>query len=217
MAIDTNTILLKIAIAAIPLVFAITVHEAAHGWVANKFGDHTAKNLGRITLNPLKHIDLVGTIILPIAMLFMSNFIFGYAKPVPVNWNNLRKPRRDMAFVAIAGPGANLLMALVWAGIARLTYTGSPNFFHLMAIFGIHINVLLLVLNLIPIPPLDGSRVVASFLPRRAALIYNSIEQYGIWILLLLLISGTLAMVLLPPARHIIAALQSLFGLPTRL
>ncbi|PHQ79221.1 MAG: site-2 protease family protein [Coxiella sp. (in: Bacteria)] len=214
---DTNTILLKIAIAAIPLVFAITVHEAAHGWVANKFGDHTAKNLGRITLNPLKHIDLVGTIILPIAMLFMSNFIFGYAKPVPVNWNNLRKPRRDMAFVAIAGPGANLLMALVWAGIARLTYTGSPNFFHLMAIFGIHINVLLLVLNLIPIPPLDGSRVVASFLPRRAALIYNSIEQYGIWILLLLLISGTLAMVLLPPARHIIAALQSLFGLPTRL
>ena len=212
-----ETILLKITIAAIPLIFAITVHEAAHGWVANKCGDPTAKMLGRVTLNPLKHIDLIGTVVLPIVMLLMSNFIFGYAKPVPVDWNQLKKPRRDMIFVAIAGPGANLLMAILWAFIAKFTLSSTPNFFHLMAIFGIHINILLLVLNLLPIPPLDGSRVISGLLPPHAARLYNSIEPYGIWILLLLLIAGALTIILLPAAQYIISILSSIFGLPSRI
>jgi Zn-dependent protease len=211
---SAETVLIKIAIAIVPLIFAITVHEAAHGWMANKFGDDTARQLGRITLNPIKHIDPIGTIALPIIMVIFSNFIFGYAKPVPVNWNKLRNPRRDMALVALAGPGANLIMALIWAAIARLSLSSSLIYLHLIAIFGININVLLLLLNLIPIPPLDGSRVVSSLLPPRAALMYNVIEPYGIWILLLLLISGALTLVLLPGAQHSIAALKYLFGIP---
>jgi Zn-dependent protease len=209
---SAEVVLIKIAIAIIPLIFAITVHEAAHGWVANKFGDDTAKLQGRITLNPIKHIDLVGTIIIPIVMVIVSNFIFGYAKPVPVNWNKLRHPRRDMALVALAGPGANFIMALIWAAIAKLSV--SVYYLHLIAIFGIHINILLLLLNLIPIPPLDGSRVLSSFLPARAALLYNAIEPYGFWILLLLLISGILTIVLLPSAQYSIGVLKSLFGIP---
>lgn len=213
---NTEAILLKIAIVIIPLIFAITVHEAAHGWVANKFGDDTARNLGRITLNPIKHIDPIGTVVLPLLMVIMSNFIFGYAKPVPVDWNKLRHPRRDMALVALAGPGANFIMALIWAAVAKATVSsgGVSHYVHMMAIFGIHINVLLLLLNLIPIPPLDGSRVVTSFLPPRAAMLYNTIEPYGIWVLLILLISGALTIVLLPQARYSIGIIKHLFGIP---
>lgn len=213
---NIESILLKIAIAIIPLIFAITVHEAAHGWLANKFGDHTARDLGRITLNPIKHIDPIGTVVLPLIMVIMSNFIFGYAKPVPVNWNNLRRPRRDMALVALAGPGANLIMALIWAAIAKATVgsSGGILYVHIMAIFGININILLLLLNLIPIPPLDGSRVISSLLPPRAAMLYNSIEPYGIWILLILLVSGALTMVLLPQAQYSIGIIKRLFGIP---
>lgn len=207
-----DSILLKIAIAIVPLVFAITVHEAAHGWLANKFGDDTAKLQGRITLNPIKHIDLLGTIIIPIVMVIVSNFIFGYAKPVPVNWNKLRRPRRDMALVALAGPAANLLMALIWAAIAKMG--SSVYYLKLIALFGININILLLLLNLIPIPPLDGSRVVTSFLPPRAAMLYNAIEPYGFIILVLLLISGILTIVLLPSAVYSITVLRRLFGIP---
>ncbi len=211
---NVENVLLKIAIAIIPLIFAITLHEAAHGWVARKFGDDTAYLAGRITLNPLKHIDLFGTIIIPIVMVIVSNFIFGYAKPVPVDWNKLRQPRRDMALVALAGPAANLLMAFIWAAIARFSLSPGLVYLHLIALFGININILLLLLNLIPIPPLDGSRVITAVLPPRAAMMYNAIEPYGIWILLLLLISGVLTLILLPSARHSITAIRALFGIP---
>lgn len=213
---NIEAILVKIAIVIIPLIFAITVHEAAHGWMANKFGDDTARNLGRITLNPIKHIDPIGTVIVPLIMVIISNFIFGYAKPVPVDWNKLRHPRRDMALVALAGPGANFVMALIWAAIAKATLgnSGSLPYIHATAIFGIHINILLLLLNLIPIPPLDGSRVITSLLPPRAAMIYNAIEPYGIWILLLLLVSGALTLILMPQANYSIGIIKQLFGIP---
>ena len=211
---NVEIILIKIAIAIVPLIFAITVHEAAHGWVANKCGDNTALLLGRITLNPLKHIDPIGTVLLPLITLIFSNFIFGYAKPVPVNWKQLRHPRRDMALVAVAGPLANLVMALIWAGVARASMTQSLAYLHLMAVFGIQINVLLLILNLIPIPPLDGSRVVSSLLPPRIAATYNLVEPYGIWILLILLFTGGLTFILLPQARFVITGIKGLFGVP---
>lgn len=206
-----------LVIAIIPLIFAITVHEAAHGWVASRCGDHTALLMGRVTLNPIKHIDPIGTILIPIVMILLSPFVIGYAKPVPVNWQKLHRPRRDMALVAIAGPGMNLLMALGWAGIAKasLLFThASPSYLYLMAIFGIHINILLMILNMLPIPPLDGSRVVTSFLPPRAAYLYNAIEPYGIWILLVLLIAGILTTLLFPPAMHTVNWIKSIFRLP---
>ena len=216
-----------ICIAAIPLIFAITLHEAAHGWIASKCGDNTAQMLGRVTLNPIKHIDLLGTIILPILMLLFSGFIFGWAKPVPVNWRNLHHRRRDMALVAIAGPAANFLMALLWAIIAKLNYlflgklpsqsffTSPALFIHLTATFGILINCVLMVLNLIPIPPLDGSRVVASLLPPKLVVLYGKIEPFGIWILLLLLVFGVLGYVLWPPITYLINQIKFLFSLPS--
>ncbi len=209
----TYDIVTKIAIAIIPLIFAITVHEAAHGWVANKCGDDTAKKLGRITLNPIKHIDLFGTIVIPLIMLLTTNFIFGYAKPVPVNWNNLNKPRRDMALVAAAGPVVNLIMALIWAGIARIGIDMNIPVLIMMSIFGIQINMILCLLNLIPIPPLDGSRVVTAFLPPKAAYYYNIIEPYGFIIIVLLLISGALSMILLPNLQIAMQAITSWFGI----
>ena len=154
----------KIILWVIPLLFAITVHETAHGWIASKCGDPTAKLLGRLTLNPLKHIDPIGTIIVPAILFSLGGFIFGWAKPVPITWQNLKNPRRDMALVAAAGPLANLMMAFLWAGIAKIAmgFDNDPVIY--MAQIGISINLVLMLLNLLPIPPLDGSRVVASFL-----------------------------------------------------
>ncbi len=180
---------------ALPLLFAVTLHEAAHGWIANKLGDKTALMLGRVTLNPVKHIDPFGTIILPILMLAMSHFsfAFGWAKPVPINSKNLKSPRRDMAWVGLFGPLANILMALIWAAIAKLSLlwhipTNSlANFCYTAGTFGIYINTLLAILNLIPIPPLDGSRIISGLLPPRMNAEYTKIEPYGIWILLMLL------------------------------
>ncbi len=214
-------ILTTISIVILPLIFAITLHEAAHGYVAKRFGDQTAYMLGRVTLNPIKHIDLFGTIILPIGMLIFTGFMFGWAKPVPVNWSQLRNPRRDMAIVALAGPFANLIMAFMWAGIAKIAIMSHPTssimqsvaqYFQYAGSYGILINCLLLALNLIPIPPLDGSRVVSAILPPRLARKYDLIEPYGIWILLgLLFMFGRY--ILGPPVRHLMAAIARAFGL----
>lgn len=215
----------SVAVAILPLIFAITLHEAAHGWVANKCGDKTALMLGRVTLNPMKHIDLIGTIILPIVLLFIGGFIFGWAKPVPVAWQNLRHPRRDMALVALAGPATNLLMALIWAGLAKcaiLFLAGSSQpwlattgqFLQAAASFGILINCILLVLNLLPVPPLDGSRIISSLLPPAAAHAYEKIEAFGIWILLGLLVLGVLSFILWPPVQLLVNWILNLFALP---
>jgi Zn-dependent protease len=213
-----------IAVAILPLLFAITLHEAAHGWVASQCGDKTALMLGRVTLNPLRHIDLVGTIIVPLVLLFLGGFIFGWAKPVPVAWQNLRHPRRDMAAVALAGPAANFLMALLWAAVAKsasLFLINSPwqwvavtgQFLEAAANFGILINCVLLVLNLLPIPPLDGSRVISSLLPARVAHAYEKIEAFGVWILLALLVLGILTALLWPPIQWLSRWIMDLFHL----
>ncbi len=219
-------ILRYIAIAAIPLLFAITLHEAAHGWLASKLGDKTAKMLGRVSLNPTKHIDLFGTIILPIVMLVASggSFLFGYAKPVPITWKNLKNQRRDMALVAIAGPLANLLMAFFWAAVVKLSMISPSHstigiirgfiiYLQLAGTYGIFINILLMLFNLIPIPPLDGSRVIASLLPTRAAYEYNKIEPFGFWIILALFFFGITSRVLFPIVYGAYNWIASLFHL----
>ena len=185
---------------AIPIIFAITVHEAAHGYAAKYFGDLTAQYLGRISLNPLKHIDPIGTIILP-ALLASSGFIFGWAKPVPVNFSNLRNPKKNMMWVALAGPFSNLLMAIFWAFIyARLQLfpDSSILFLELMARVGIQINLVLMILNMLPIPPLDGGKVAVSLLPYPWSSHLENLERYGLFIIIFLLISGVLGNILDP-------------------
>ncbi|VAX05929.1 FIG004556: membrane metalloprotease [hydrothermal vent metagenome] len=203
----------RLAILLLPALFAITVHEAAHGWMAGKLGDNTAKMLGRITLNPIKHIDPVGTIAVPLVTYFILGFPFGWAKPVPVNGRNLKNPMRDMAIVALAGPGANLLMAIAWGLVVLLgvwimpssEWIGLP--LTLMAASGVVFNCILMVLNLTPILPLDGGRVVAGFLPPRQALIYSRLEPYGLFILVGLLATGILGKLLWPIVMVVIALL----------
>jgi Zn-dependent protease len=202
----TLSILQKLAVWILPVLFAITLHEAAHAFIANMFGDSTAKMLGRMTLNPLKHIDLVGTIVVPlaIAVLTQFQFIFGWAKPVPINWSHLRNPRRDMAIVAAAGPLANVLMLVLWAIVYKSTMalaTTQSNitlFLLLTSQAGILINLVLALFNLIPLPPLDGSRIVASMLSPHASATYMRVEPYGFMIILLLAVSGLLAKILYP-------------------
>jgi Zn-dependent protease len=215
----------ELAVWVLPVLFAITVHEVAHGWMAMKLGDSTAKMLGRITLNPMKHIDPVGTVIVPLLMYLSSKFLFGFpllfgwAKPVPVNWRNLRKPRRDMALVAAAGPGANLLMAVMWALIARFGYgmastsewVGLPLIY--MGAAGVLINAILMLLNLMPIPPLDGGRVIASLLPPKTALVYSRLEPWGLFIVVGLLASGLLGQILGPLVQWTQKVLFTLVGL----
>lgn len=210
------TAIQKIAIWIIPIIFAVTLHEVAHGWVASKFGDQTARLAGRLTINPVKHIDLVGTIILPLFMIVVGNFIFGWAKPVPVDARNMRNPRRDMVFVALAGPVANFLMAMFWAFIAKLGMNSGPWFHNalvLMGMAGIQINIVLGVLNCLPIPPLDGGRVLSGLLPPRAAWHLYRIEPYGVLILLLLMFSGILSFLISPVIYFLLNVLASLFGL----
>lgn len=221
-----NQFLQIISIAAVPMLFAITLHEAAHGYIASKLGDKTALMMGRVTLNPIKHIDPIGTILLPMVMFYLGGIIFGWAKPVPVNWQNLNNPKRDAALVAAAGPFSNLIMALIWALIAKLTvisngdifpsellFTNIPAILYAMAKFGIMINSALMLLNLIPIPPLDGSRVVSSVLPAKISVYYNSIEPYGIWVLLGLLVVGVLQKILLPAIQYLTGFITLLFGI----
>jgi Zn-dependent protease len=214
------TYIQKIAIWAIPLLFAITLHEVAHGWVASFFGDQTARFTGRLSLNPLKHIDPVGTIAVPLVMLMFSNFIFGWAKPVPVDARNFRHPERDMAIVALAGPLSNFCMAFIWGMLAKIgmlssvagnTWLGEPLLY--MGGAGIMINVVIAILNLIPLPPLDGGRIFAGLLPKRAAYQFSLLEPYGFIILILLMFSGVLASVMGPFVYFFINFITSLFGL----
>ncbi|RUA05792.1 MAG: site-2 protease family protein [Gammaproteobacteria bacterium] len=191
---DFQTIL----IVAIPVLFAITIHEVAHGWVANKCGDSTAKMLGRLSLNPIKHIDPIGTIVVPAVLYFSSGFLFGWAKPVPINYNALNSPKRDMSWVALAGPLSNFAMAGLWLASIFLAKEIDSIFLVKMASVGIYINLVLGVLNLLPLPPLDGSRVVASLLPNPLAYQYNKLEAYGLYILLALLFLGIFEKVILP-------------------
>ncbi len=220
---DVNQLLQTFAIYALPVLFAITLHEAAHGYVARHFGDMTAHAQGRISLNPMRHVDLVGTVLIPLAILVVSSgkFLFGWAKPVPVNYSALKKPRQHMAWVAAAGPAANLIMAVLWVAALRLGVTlsdraeawtelareggagvlvdavvrhgsGPAEFLIGMAAAGVIVNLIFMLLNLVPIPPLDGGRILTSLLPRRAAWRFAKIEPWGLPILLVLLFTNVL-------------------------
>jgi len=201
---DVNSLVQTVAIYALPVLFAITLHEAAHGYVARHFGDMTAHAQGRISLNPVRHIDILGTIVVPLAILLLSGgrFLFGWAKPVPVNYSALRKPRRHMALVAAAGPAANLAMTLGWAVLLKIAVLlpagSSSHFLGLMAQAGILVNLVFMFLNLLPILPLDGGRIVASLLPQRAAWRYAKLEPWGLPLLILLLATNVLNFVLEP-------------------
>jgi len=201
---DVNSLVQTVAIYALPVLFAITLHEAAHGYVARHFGDMTAHAEGRISLNPVRHIDILGTIVVPLAILLLSGgrFLFGWAKPVPVNYSALRKPRRHMALEAAAGPAANLAMTLGWAVLLKIAVLlpagSSSHFLGLMAQAGILVNLVFMFLNLLPILPLDGGRIVASLLPQRAAWRYAKLEPWGLPLLILLLATNVLNFVLEP-------------------
>ncbi len=207
---ELNTIQ-KIAVIALPVMFAIIVHEVAHGWVADKLGDHTARTMGRLTLNPLSHIDLFGTIIMPLFFFFFAKgMIFGYAKPVPINPNNFKNPKRDMALASLAGPGVNMVMALSCSFLLRVVMQSLENVaprqawewmalpLEYMLNTGVIINVILAVLNIIPIPPLDGSRVVYWILPGKYAAVYYRLEPFGMVVLLMLFAFGALGKIIGP-------------------
>lgn len=217
---DELSLAQKIAIWVLPVLFGITVHEVAHGWIARHLGDPTAMMLGRLTLNPVKHIDPVGTIVLPLLLMMFTPFIFGWAKPVPVTWENLRHPKRDMALVALAGPGANLGMGLLWALVVKLgvLYHGSLGAFGdpilYMGIAGIFVNTILLVLNLLPVPPLDGGRVLTGVLPGPLSARVARIEPYGIIILVVLLATGLLGRILWPAIALVEGTLAYVAGVP---
>jgi len=214
-----ESLIQTIAIAALPVIFAITLHEAAHGYAARHFGDPTAWQQGRITLNPLRHIDLVGTIIIPASILLFSGgtFMFGYAKPVPVDFSRLRNPKKDMLWVAAAGPGANLFMAFCWAALLKLAWLMPINVFTLplseMSKIGIVVNCVLMVLNLFPLPPLDGGRIAVSLLPHHLAWKFARIEPWGFPILLVLLFTDILGAIMNPLVLFSARAIESIFGL----
>ncbi|APX75557.1 site-2 protease family protein [Achromobacter insolitus] len=201
-----NDIIQTIAVYAIPVIFAITLHEAAHGFVARMFGDPTAYQAGRISLNPARHIDPVGTLLVPVAILLASKLLgspgmlFGWAKPVPVDFSRLRRPKQDMLWVALAGPAANLLMAVLWAFSLRLFLESGlqESFWFEMAVAGVNVNLVLMALNLLPILPLDGGRILFSLLPNRMAWQYSKIEPYGLVIVVVLLVTDVLWLLMRP-------------------
>ncbi len=207
-----NDIIQTITVYAIPVIFAITLHEAAHGYVAKHFGDATAFVQGRVTLNPLKHIDPIGTIVIPIvlAILTAGKFVFGYAKPVPVSFGNLKNPKRDMIWVALAGPVANLIQALLWSifGVAIVLSAVQEPFFYAVVNAGVLVNLVMFALNLFPVPPLDGGRVLVGILPMRLSVPYSRIEPSGFFIVLALVATGLLNAWMLP----IMGAMQALFA-----
>lgn len=198
---DPNQLVQQVTIYALPVLLAITLHEAAHAYAARRFGDDTAYLQGRMTLNPFKHIDPIGTVLLPLLTIWLGSFVFGWAKPVPVNFNALRKPRQNMRWVAAAGPLANLAMMLAWAAMLKLAL-GMDGAYRdplmLMSKAGISINISLMLLNLLPILPLDGGRIVYSLLPPGIAWRYAQTESWGMWLLLLLVASGLLGVILQP-------------------
>ncbi|HEX4857088.1 MAG TPA: site-2 protease family protein [Limnobacter sp.] len=214
------SIIQTIAVYALPVLLAITLHEAAHGYVARMYGDNTALLAGRITLNPARHIDPVGTVLVPLAILLTSHlagvgaFLFGWAKPVPVNFGNLKNPKKDIRYVAFAGPGANFLMALAWALTlkSQILLGFNEPFFAEMAKAGIMVNLVLAALNLLPILPLDGGRILYSFLPRSVAYTFSRTEPYGMILLIALLVLGILPMFIQPVVSTGLAALTLLFN-----
>ncbi len=217
------TLIQKIAVFALPVIFAITLHEAAHGYVARFFGDMTAAAAGRITVNPIKHIDPVGTILVPLVILLTSKLLgggmilFGWAKPVPVNFAQLRRPKQDMLWVAAAGPGINFVMAVFWALMIQLGHALGSSFasapLMLMGAAGVFINVILMALNLIPLPPLDGGRIAVSLLPVKQAMQFARLEPYGLFILLGLLFTGILGFILWPLISVLIGLTALVTGL----
>jgi Zn-dependent protease len=209
------TLIQKITVSAIPIIFAITVHEASHGYAAKHFGDLTAEKMGRITLNPIKHIDPIGTILLPALTLMLGGILFGWAKPVPVNFANLNNPKKDMLWVAAAGPASNFVMAIFW--VLVLKYSASAPevaaFFLLeMSKVGIMINLVLMVLNLLPLPPLDGGRIAVSLLPMHLAVKFSQIERYGFIILIALLLTGILGKIISPMISFFAQLILSIFA-----
>lgn len=211
------SIIQKIAIWALPVIFGVTLHEAAHGYVAHKLGDDTAYLMGRITLNPIKHIDPIGTVVLPLLLLATTGFVFGWAKPVPVNMYRLRKPRRDMALVGLAGPFSNLLMAIFWMALFKVGYTFFPHNEQMvrgmlyMSMAGVSINLVLMVLNLIPIPPLDGSRFLSYLLPPKMDELFNRLTPFGIIIILVLIATGVLSRIMVPAINFMENLLKIVF------
>lgn len=216
---EFESILRLIALYAIPGIFAITLHEAAHGYAARHFGDLTAYRAGRITLNPVRHVDPIGTLLVPIVILALSGgkYAFGWAKPVPVNFAALRSPKRDMLWVAAAGPGANLLMAVLWVLVIKIAEAIPVNYFTepmiLMARGGIIINAVLMVLNLLPLPPLDGGRIAVSLLPRPLAYRFALLEPYGMVIIIVLMFLGVLGSLLMPAVSGFIGVLAGMFNI----
>lgn len=209
------TVVQKIAVSALPIIFAITVHEAAHGYAAKYFGDLTAERMGRITLNPLKHIDPIGTVLLPAVTLMVGGMLFGWAKPVPVNFANLRNPKKDMLWVAAAGPVSNFIMAIFWGFM--LSFSSSlpataAQFLSHMSWVGITINLVLMVLNLLPLPPLDGGRIAVSLLPTDLAAKLSQVERYGFVILVGLLFTGILGKIISPVINFFAQIILSIFA-----
>jgi Zn-dependent protease len=210
---DSTNIIQNILIYALPVLLAITVHEAAHGYAARHFGDSTAYVMGRITLNPLKHIDPIGTILMPLLLIFVgSPFLFGYAKPVPVQFGNLRNPKRDMIWVALAGPGSNLLMALMW-GIVFYLLKGAgivEPFFLKMAQGGIVVNAVMFAFNLFPLPPLDGGRILMGLLPYKQAHLVSRVEPWGFYIVMALVVAGVINAIWMTPVMNVTFGLLDL-------
>lgn len=217
---DFANIIQTVAIYALPVLFAITVHEAAHGYAARHFGDNTAWMLGRITLNPLKHIDPVGTLLMPLALYFLTSgaFLFGYAKPVPVNFGHLRNPKRDMIWVALAGPAANLVQAIAWSMLAYLLVAMQveERFFIQMAQGGVLVNIVMFVFNLFPLPPLDGGRIVVGLLPMRQAVLVSRVEPYGFFIVMALVVTGVVGSLWMQPLMRATAAAIEVLLMPLR-
>lgn len=210
--------LLALAALVVPAIFAITLHEVAHGWVARECGDPTAAEARRLSLNPLRHVDPIGTLLVPAATFLVSGFVFGWAKPVPVDWRRLRRPRRDIALVALAGPGANLAMIVGWVLLHRLLLAMGVDglvaeFVAAMCRIGILANAILMLLNLLPVPPLDGSRVVTVLLPPRAAATFNAIAPFGLLIMVALMMTGILSRILGPPLAFVLGQAGRASGL----